>query len=309
MCITIEEATALLQSGKVVAIPTETVYGLAASMENPLAIEEIFRLKLRPQNNPLIVHLRDAKQIERYAISLPYGFFSLAENFWPGPLTIVVEVANDLVPEVVRAKKKTCAFRVPKHKTTQKLLQNISPLVAPSANLSGKPSSTRREHIISDFGADFPVLEGDICKHGVESTIVFFEQGRWVIVRQGAITVSDLESVLGYPPEKRDSASNEPLCPGQLFKHYAPMAKLFLSDAPYDGKVTDVVGFSNRSYPGACRFFSLGEDHSAELVAHSLYEALRALDTAGVTEAWVDMQMPGTGLWQTIRERLCRAAH
>ena len=113
---------------------------------------------------------------------------------------------------------------------------------------------------------------------------------------------------MGYLPEKRDCASHDPVCPGQLFKHYAPKARLFLSDTPYDKTILDVVGFSNRSYEGASRVFSLGADTSPQEVAHALYDTLRQLDSEGVMEAWVDMRMPSTGLWQTVRERLMRAA-
>src|SRR5262245_4612508 len=142
MHISLEEAASALKSGLVVAVPTETVYGLAASIDFPDAIEDIFRLKGRPSNNPLIVHVASAKEIAFYVTQQPPQFLKLASAFWPGPLTVVLPVDQVRIPSVARAGLPTAAFRVPNHPLTRELLEITGPLVMPSANLSGKPSAT-----------------------------------------------------------------------------------------------------------------------------------------------------------------------
>lgn len=314
MRIQLKQAVSLLQSGNVVSIPTETVYGLAAWIHSPDAIAQVFQLKNRPAINPLILHLAKTDQILHYVSSVPDEFFSLAKAFWPGPLTIILPVNTQKVPSIARAELETCAFRIPSHPIAQQLLEHVWPLVAPSANLSGRPSSTKAEHVEADFGQAFPVLDGGFAIHGVESTIIAHIENQWQIVRQGAISQEALALHLGYVPEKNDSKkqslSEKPLCPGQLFRHYAPNARLVLSEQPYSkGMAEIVVGFSDRHYPGATKVYSLGSSQNSQEAAFSLYDVLRRLDLDGVVSAWVDMQLPKDGLWQTIHERLSRAAN
>lgn len=308
MRISLENAVTLLQNGHVVSIPTETVYGLAAWIHSPDAIQKVFALKKRPASNPLILHLAKAEQILHYVSSVPDDFFAIAHRFWPGPLTILLPVKAEVVPAAVRAGLDTCAFRVPSHPLARELLSEVFPLVAPSANLSGHPSSTKPEHVELDFGADFPVLDGASSNHGVESTIIAFLEGRWGIVRQGALSQEELGCFLGYSPALHDRPAEKPICPGQFFRHYAPKASLVLSSSAYDGSVPVVVGFSDREYPGAQRVFSLGSSQCADDAAFRLYDVLRLLDLNLVEKAWVDMRIPECGLWQTIRERLYRAS-
>lgn len=308
MRITLNETVTLLRTGNVVAIPTETVYGLAAWVHDLSAIEKIYSLKKRPMTNPLIVHLAESDQIVHYASSYPDDFFLLAEAFWPGPLTIILPVKPSAIAAQARAGLETCAFRVPKHPVTRALLREVSPLVAPSANLSGRPSSTRPEHVEEDFGREFPVLDADMSDHGVESTIIANSKGLWQIVRQGAISQDALATCLGYTPQIQDKSTDTPICPGQLFRHYAPRAKLFLSEDAYDPDIPCVVGFSDRTYLGAKKVLTMGSSSCAESAAFSLYDTLRALDVQAVEAAWVDMRFPENGLWKTLRERLTRAA-
>lgn len=307
MRISIQQANALLGSGNVVGVPTETVYGLAASLQHPEAIARIFSLKGRPANNPLIIHLALSEDIFAFAEEVPSGLTRLAAAFWPGPMTLVVPVDPKLVPSMVRAGLPTAAFRVPGHPVTRELLSLTGPLVMPSANLSSRPSSTCVEHVEEDFGHDFPVLQGGECLRGVESTILMFREGRWVIVRLGALSPEDLGNVLGYRPEVVTKADGQaPLCPGQLYRHYAPTAKLLLTGQPEANQV--VIGFSDRKYPEGCRVLSLGESTNALTAAHRFYAILRQLDEEGVTAAWVDMDFPNEGLWLTLHERLHKAA-
>lgn len=311
MRVSKEAAIRLLQGGEVVAIPTETVYGLAAHLSCESAIRKIFQLKGRPFSNPLILHVGYREECAQYASHLPSGFSDLTEAFWPGPLTLILPIKEELVPPIARAGLPTCAFRQPKHPIALEILKKVSPLVAPSANLSGIPSATRVEHVEQDFGSHFPVVDGGACEHGVESTILAQKEGMWQIARLGAITASDLSSVLGYTPELFASVMVTPLCPGQLFTHYSPKAHLILSTREYDKcahRCPTVLGFTDKKYPGAQKCFFLGAQHDPDSVAYTLYETLRLLDEEKVQRVWVDFSMPTEGIWQTIRERLTRAA-
>ncbi|HEY4832803.1 MAG TPA: L-threonylcarbamoyladenylate synthase, partial [Waddliaceae bacterium] len=168
-----------LKQGEVVALPTETVYGLAASLVCREAINQIFVLKGRPKDNPLIVHGASFSQLEHYCEEIPLGLKVLVETFWPGPLTLVLKAKSKLIPASVSAGLETTALRVPKHPLTLKVLEEVGPLVMPSANLSGNPSATRAEHVEMDFGEEFPVLDGGACCLGVESTVLIYRNGRW----------------------------------------------------------------------------------------------------------------------------------
>ncbi|MDP1835173.1 MAG: L-threonylcarbamoyladenylate synthase [Chlamydiales bacterium] len=305
--ISISEACQRLTSGQVVAIPTETVYGLAASLQSPDAIERIFALKKRPANNPLIIHLATAQDLLEFVPTLPFGVKELAAHFWPGSLTLVLPVDVARVPSIVRAGLSSAAFRVPSHPVALDILDQVGPLVAPSANLSGSPSSTTPAHIEEDFGDAIPVVDGGACDAGVESTILVFHEGQWQIARLGALSAEVFSELLGYMPPLLTN-ENKPLCPGRMHRHYSPKARLLLGTGPYRGQAPIVVGYSDRRYEGARRVYTFGSSKSPEEVSHHLYEVLRHLDRRGVLVAWVDMEVPEAGLWKTIRERLFRAA-
>lgn len=315
MKISLENAAALLRQGNVVAIPTETVYGLAAWLFQESAIEKIFQLKNRPASNPLILHVKDRQECASFGAFLPADFEKLTAAFWPGPLTLILPICEEKIPSIARAGLTTAAFRMPKHPLAIELLNHVSPLVAPSANLSGTPSSTKPEHIENDFGIDFPLIEG-FCEYGLESTILAQKNGYWEIARQGAISQEEIAKVLGYTPEnnvqcKEKSRKEKPICPGQLFSHYAPKAELILSTDPYEEckkRLPIVVGFSDKKYAGAEKIFTLGSTSNPEEVAFRLYALLRDLDKNGIEKAWVDIATPTLGIWTTIRERLFRAA-
>lgn len=298
MRVTLEEAAQLLKT-QVVAIPTETVYGLAASISSPDAINRIFSLKGRPRKNPLIIHLFSPDDIESYVESLPPSYDKLA-TLWPGPLTLILDVKVETIPSTVRANLRTAAFRIPALPLARDLLALTGPLVVPSANLSGRPSSTEASHVEQDFGLAFPVLDGGVCQNGLESTILSFSEGKWVVLRQGALPPEIFIPILGYAPVinvPKDPLNPE--CPGQLYKHYSPKARL----SALEGEV--VVGFTERSYPKPV--INLGSLERPEEVAHHLYDALRKIDEQGYNTAQVDLNFPETGLWSTIRERLTKA--
>lgn len=311
MRVTLEQACDLLKSGLVIAVPTETVYGLAASIDFPHAIEDIFRLKGRPADNPLIVHAAASSEISEYIKEKPPQYEELAASFWPGPMTLVLPVLEEKIPSVARAGLSTAAFRIPFHPLTLQLLQKTGPLVMPSANLSGKPSATSAQHVENDFGSGFSVLDGGSCQKGVESTILCWKDSEWTIIRLGALSPEAFEGVLGYLPRVKvggEGQKERPLCPGQLYRHYAPQAKLILLNSIPTAMEGVLVGFSGRSYPEGCRLYSLGSSENPEAAAHELYAVLRQLDADGIQEAAVDMDFPDKGLWLTLRERLQKAS-
>ena len=309
MRISIEKALALLNSGKVVSVPTETVYGLAASLDRLQAIQEIYKLKGRPANNPLIIHVAQLQDVFDYLQENISDLDILAHDFWPGPLTIVLPVKCKLIPSIVRADLPTAAFRIPKHPVALNLLKLTGPLVMPSANLSGRPSSTQPEHVEHDFGIDFPVLDGGPCEKGLESTIIIYRDGKWEIIRRGALVPEHFKSTLGYLPLVQDVVTNDaPLCPGQMYRHYAPKARLMLVDSFEIIKEGVIIGFSGRTYPKGCRLLALGPLSEPDLAASNLYSILRQIDKEGHASAYVDMNFPKTGILATLAERLHKAA-
>lgn len=305
MRISVEEACLRLLSGETVAVPTETVYGLAAPVHMARSVEQIFALKKRPSHNPLIIHLADSDALEEYGTSFPEATEELIEAFWPGPLTLVLPVDPERVPAIVRAELPTAAFRMPNQAHTRDIIRKVGPIAAPSANLSGYPSATHPEHVEADFGVDFPVVDAGPCPGGLESTILTFHEGEWRVARLGALPAPAFAPLLGYTPSLIP-ASLPLLCPGQCEKHYAPKSSL-VGGETYPGTPKAVVGFTDRSYPGA-ECFPLGPSDDPEIVSHNLYQVLRSLDEKGVAAAWVDLNFPQEGLWCTIAERLRRAA-
>lgn len=315
MRITIEEAIKLLSGGGIVALPTETVYGLAASVAHPEAIAAIFSRKGRPSSNPLIVHVADIGQAEQLVAQWPKMALELMAALWPGPLTLLVLAKEGAVPAAVTAGLPTVALRAPMQEQTRQILRAVGPIVMPSANLSGMPSATTAAHVEADFGADFPVVDGGPSPLGLESTIVAYVEGRWRLARRGALCGAVLERLLPYPLEELACGSGgaameeKPLCPGQLLRHYAPQATLLLRQDFSDDSLEGVVlGFSDRRYPARCKVIPLGDSRNPDEVAAALYGALRQLDFDGHAAAFVDIAFPTTGLWTTICERLHRAA-
>jgi L-threonylcarbamoyladenylate synthase len=309
MRISLEHASHLLQEGNVVAVPTETVYGLAASLHSPKAIESIFTLKGRPSDNPLIIHVSSIQEVERFVTFLPPHFRALADCFWPGPMTLVLPIDEKLIPSFPRAGLPTAAFRIPSHPLALELLKMTGPLVMPSANISGRPSSTSSEHVEWDFGEQFPVLDGGRCGYGLESTILIYLQNQWQIIRLGGLEPEAFEPILGYQPAF-DGADRDaqPICPGQRYRHYAPKAKLhFLSSFPSEFSGI-ILGFTDRPYPKSSKVFYLGSLKNPHSVAENLYDILRELDRCKIEVAYIDSQFPNKSLWKTIAERLHKAS-
>jgi L-threonylcarbamoyladenylate synthase len=217
-------AVSLLKEGEPVAIPTETVYGLAAPIFNLAAIEKIFLLKGRPRDNPLIAHVSSLAMVDQIAQNLPPVFHLLAKTFWPGPLTLVLPKKKS-VSSTVSGGHNTIAVRMPSHELALRLIEEVGePLVAPSANLSGRPSPTQASHVLEDFdGTLSAVLDGGPCQIGLESTVLNLTGSTPSILRPGSITREQIEAVLGIT---LSTSSGPVLSPGMKYRHYAPKAPI-----------------------------------------------------------------------------------
>ena len=309
----IMEATALLEKGALVAIPTETVYGLAANALDEKAVGEIYRAKGRPAHNPLIMHLGRVEDVANYVAEIPEVAHRLMKQFWPGPLTLLLpRKAN--VPDAVCAGLPHVAVRVPDHPLTLELLRSIPfPLAAPSANPFGYISPTTPAHVAAQLGDRVPyILDGGSCNRGVESTIVGFEGGQPIVYRLGAITLEDLLHVCNVKMhEKKETVV---MSPGMLPYHYSPHTPLYLvEDLETEVKKgeqssTGVISFSHPVAglnPGQQVVLSKTAD--LEEAAQKIYGALHHLDALGLERILVERFAPH-GLGLTLNDRLQRAA-
>ena len=223
----IARAADALKMGEVVIFPTETVYGLGASVSIPRAVKRIYELKGRPSDNPIIIHVSDMKQAESLIQEPPESFFRLAERFWPGPLTLVVK-KQDWVTDAVSGGLATIAIRMPAHPIAKQLIDLAGPLAAPSANHSGKPSPTSLHDALEDLGEKVPVaLDGGPCSIGIESTVVSLLQEEPILLRPGHITRIQIEEEL-QRPTALPPAHGPILSPGMKYRHYAPKAPVRL---------------------------------------------------------------------------------
>lgn len=269
----------LIKDGEVVAFPTETVYGLGADAWNPTAIQKVFLTKGRPSDNPLIVHISSKEEISEFAQEISDTALKLIDAFWPGPLTLVLKKKYEVL-DLVTAGLETVAIRMPNHPIALEFISKTGPLVAPSANKSGRPSPTKAEHVRSDFGTDFPVIEGYSTTIGLESTVIDVSLNPPAILRPGSISRKELEKVLGLEIEESFlQTSDGPKSPGQKYSHYKPKAEVkWLSES--DSK-TDV----------SCLYLLMTSDTIAnntiiyngnlDLLAKELYDRFRQADIEG----------------------------
>lgn len=292
----IEVALAALRAGGLVAIPTETVYGLAADAADPQAVARIFAAKGRPADHPLIVHIAAAELLPRWAAEVSPAAATLAEACWPGPLTLVVRRAPHVI-DAVTGGHSTVGVRVPAHPATLELLARFGGgLAAPSANRFGHVSPTTVEHVLADLGDVVDVvLDGGPCPIGVESTIVDCSVDPPQVLRPGGIPTEEIEELLGEPLAAAGGPSR---APGMLASHYAPRARVVLVTR------TDEVAPIVDGRSGVAVI-----DHGDDLVgyARSLYAELRAADQRGDTLV-VAVLPPAAGLGHALRDRLAKAA-
>ncbi len=300
----IEKAAALLRDGKLVAFPTETVYGLGADATNADAVLSIYETKGRPRFNPLIVHCADLAMAERFASFSPLAR-QLADAFWPGPLSIVLPLKSGHgLADVATAGLDTIALRVPDHPVAQALLRAADrPLAAPSANPSGKLSPTTAEQVQRGFSGRVPVLDGGPCKSGVESTIVTIDGDRIIQLRAGALAREEIERVTGLVVSQAETGAKIS-APGMLLSHYAPNAHMRLDTSPQPGEAYLAFGAAT-PFDGITR--NLSESGDLHEAARNLFSMLHELDATGVTMIVV-APIPETGLGEAINDRLRRAA-
>lgn len=300
----IDAAARALREGRLVAFPTETVYGLGADATNGEAVAKVYAAKGRPSFNPLIAHVPDAETAFTLGEFGPEAK-ALAEAFWPGPLSLVVPRKADCpVSLLASAGLGSIAIRVPAHPMALELLKAVGrPVVAPSANPSGKISPTTAEHVRRHLKEKVAVvLDGGRCRVGVESSVVSFLEDGPKLLRHGGVTKSEIEKVLGHPIAV-ESHSARPHAPGQLLSHYAPHAELRLNaDAPRDGEA--YLGFGPLHAHGPWTLSAKGDLVEA---AASLFGLLHEIDATGVPRIAV-APIPHHGLGEAINDRLLRAA-
>lgn len=309
----IDRAKQLLVEGKLVAIPTETVYGLAANALNEKAVLEIFKAKNRPHFDPLIVHVASLTQAETLASTFPEKAKVLAQKFWPGPLTLLV-TKKETVPDIVTSGLNTVGLRCPDHGLTLQLLRSLSfPLAAPSANPFGYVSPTTPQHVNEQLGDKVAyILDGGECRVGIESTIVGFENELATVLRLGGLAIENIERFTGPLRVQLHSGSN-PHAPGQLQSHYAPGKKIILGTEvqlqTHAHPNAGTIMFQN-ALPGipANRQIILSPNGDLEEAAHHLFAALRTLDKTSIDVILAEL-VPDTGLGRAINDRLRRAAH
>lgn len=319
-------AAKIIQAGGLVAIPTETVYGLGANAMDAEAVAKIFLAKGRPQDNPLIIHISCAEELNLYCHDIPESAWLLASHFWPGPLTMVLPV-RDCIPKQTTAGLNTVAVRCPKSEVTRALIRNAGvPIAAPSANLSGKPSTTTAEHVLNDYGTDGKIdaiIDGGPCEVGVESTIVDLTGKKPRLLRPGGVTPEELTALLGELEVDRavlGQISNDAVvrAPGMKYKHYAPSAEVYIISGSSEAAAAyirrrftdgDAVLCYKEELPlyEGCNPTAYGSIQDIRTLSSGLFAALRALDRPEIKTIYARCP-EGGGVAYAVGNRLKKAA-
>jgi L-threonylcarbamoyladenylate synthase len=302
-----------LRRGMSVAFPTETVYGLGCDASSEAAVAEVYAMKARPQNNPLIAHVTDAAMAKKHVVGWDVRAQRLAEAFWPGPLAIVLPRRHDICALSVGGRA-SVAVRAPAHPVAQALIAAFGrPISAPSANRSGRVSPTMAAHVAEEFAAfpELPILDGGPCEVGLESTVLDLSRARPMVLRPGAITQKDLEPIIG--PVAVPEIGHQAASPGTSALHYAPVTptelveeKLLASRLAQLTEPAAVVAFAGTELQAPHELFALPRHPSA--YAQMLYATLRRADAAGAALIVVVPPSETGGLWDAARDRLKRAA-
>lgn len=308
-------AKAILNSGELLAIPTETVYGLAANAFDGIAVAKIYQAKNRPQFNPLILHSNSIQRFEEWGLEIPKQALLLAKKFSPGPLTMVVPKCQ-IIPDIVTAGHNSVAIRIPNHPLTLELLSKLSfPLAAPSANKSGTVSPTKAQDVQEQFGEEIgAILDGGQCAIGLESTIISFTGKQPKLLRLGGLSIEEIEDCLGEKLDQTKLINNEnPEAPGMLSRHYAPQTPLYLNEASLH---LTSASYKEMAFIGFCLPHSeiplenqiiLSPQGSYTEAAHNLFAALRQAD-AMKKALIIAALLPEENLGRAINDRLRRAA-
>jgi L-threonylcarbamoyladenylate synthase len=306
----IQKAKAILEGGGLVAIPTETVYGLAANALNAGAVTKIFEAKNRPSFDPLIIHISKFKELYKYTSDFTGELAEIANEFWPGPLTILVPKL-DVVPDIVTSGLEKVAVRVPNHPLTLELLDHLDfPLAAPSANPFGYVSPTSAQHVFDQLNGKVDyILDGDSSEVGVESTIIGMDGSALIVYRKGGLELERIKEVFKGEVQINDFSDSNPNAPGMLKKHYSPRKNVYLFDETVDLTHIDkektgflrfnspIIGFSNQ--------YILSERTDLKEAASRLFEGLRYLDALHIDTVYIEF-VPEEGLGLAINDRLKR---
>lgn len=317
-----------LRDGKLVAFPTETVYGLGANALNPQAVKRIYEAKGRPSDNPLIVHIAKVSQLESLVREVPAKAEELMKAFWPGPLTLVLK-KSEYVPDIITAGLDTVAVRMPNNPIAIRLIEMAEvPVAAPSANLSGRPSPTTHQHVVEDLeGRIEYIINGGPCRIGVESTVLDITSGIPVILRPGGVTKEMLEKVIGKVETDSVLMPEEgikPRSPGMKYRHYSPKAEMIMVDGKSEKvikKINDLTSennakgiktgvlscFENKGRYLADVVVSVGSVNCLDEVASGLYDALRKFDEEKVDVIYSET-FTETGMGRAIMNRLRKAS-
>lgn len=326
----LEEAVAVLKSGGLVAFPTETVYGLGADAFNENAVLRIFKAKKRPPDNPVIVHISNMDMLSEVSPNIPQRAERLVRELWPGPLTIVIP-RSQKIPPVVSAGLETVAVRMPAHNVALDLIECLgSPIAAPSANLSGRPSPTNARDVYEDLGGSIDmIIDAGETFIGVESTVVRVTESRSVVLRPGPVPLEVLRKYLGevelHPSILSGDFKGIPASPGMKYRHYAPKADMVVVEGNYDGVVLKMAEMieeysksglkvgclvseeTARRLPGGVMIEVLAPRARLDLVARRIYSALRSLDRMN-PDIIIAEGFPENGIGMAIQNRLRKAA-
>lgn len=310
----LSRAIQTLKNNELVAIPTETVYGLAGNAYSEKAIRKIFELKNRPLNNPLIVHIKSINVLDEIASEISDSAYKLAEKFWPGPLTLVLKKKSH-ISDLVTAGQNTIAVRVPNHPLTSELLENLEfPLVAPSANPFTFISPTSPEHVLSYFKESLLILDGGSCSEGIESTIIGFESDKPILYRYGSISIDEIEQVLGKIKIQTKVKKSE-IVPGMFKRHYSPRTKTIITEdvtgipEKFKGKNIGLILFQNNIQNN--NFIHqeiLSKKGDLKEAAKNLYSSLHRLDLANLDLIIIE-KLPNKGIGISLNDRIKKAAH
>ena len=305
----IQQAYEILSKGELIAIPSETVYGLGADATSDNAISKIYKLKKRPQINPLILHVSSIYMVEQFAETNPL-FYLLSNHFWPGPLTMILnQKKNNNISELATSNLSSVAVRLPDNQIFQNIIEKFNnPIAAPSANISGNISPTDPYHVYEDFGKDIElIIDGGQSEKGVESTVIDIRSNNIIILRHGPITQKMLENKVDRKINKKGS-NKKILSPGQMFKHYSPSKKLIINSIK-PTKNCSFLGFSNIMPDEKFDGIALNLSNSGDLneAASNLFKMLRFLDKTDTQEIVV-APIPNKDIGFAINDKLKRAS-
>lgn len=302
----LKTAVKLLKHGECVAIPTETVYGLAADAHNPKAIQKIFKLKGRPQHHPLILHIANKKQLLDWVESVPAAANKLIKSFWPGPMTLIFNLKKNKLTQkntkIITGNQNTIGIRMPSHRVARKLLKLLkSPLVAPSANKFGHVSPTQADHVKAEFGNKLKlILDGGKSELGIESSIIDITEEPARLLRPGPLSINKIKKLTGIKIINNKSKKS-PRVSGSLKSHYAPRTpvKLFTGNLKNKSKNSVAVGFKNS--------FDITMPKDPKKYGQKLYAVLRECDLKKLKMIYIELP-PNKPEWLAVRDRLMRAA-